>query len=123
MKVATIKISSDDQPEQIRVKICDDFFSRFKGLMFDSAIAQNEGILLVQESESRINAAIHMFFMNFDIAVFWLDKDLRVVDKKIAQKWKSILTPSKPAKYIFETHPKNMQKIQMGETLQLSKLL
>jgi uncharacterized membrane protein (UPF0127 family) len=123
MKVATITISSSKQPEQIRVRICDSFSSRFKGLMFDKAIAQNEGILLVQESESRVNSAIHMFFMNFDIAVFWLDRNFNIIDKKIAQKWKSILMPSKPAKYIFETHPDNINKIHVGETIQISKLL
>ncbi len=123
MKFATITIPSNEQPEQIHVKICDSFFSRFKGLMFDKSIAQDEGILLIQESENRMNAAIHMYFMNFDIAVFWLDNELKVIDKKIARKWKSILIPSKPAKYIFETHPDNIKKIQMGETIQISKFI
>ena len=123
MKFATISIPSNEQPEQIKVKICDSFFSRFKGLMFDKTIDQDEGILLIQESESRLNSAIHMYFMNFDIAVFWLDKEFTVIDKKIAHKWKSILMPSKPAKYIFETHPDNLNKFHMDETIQILKLL
>jgi uncharacterized membrane protein (UPF0127 family) len=123
MKFATISIPSNEQPDQITVKICDSFFSRFKGLMFDKTINQDEGIILIQESESRINSAIHMYFMNFDIAVFWLDKELTIIDKKIAHKWKSILMPSKPAKYIFETHSDNIGKFQLGDIIQISKFL
>ena len=123
MKFATITIPSNEQSEQIKVKICNSFVSRFKGLMFDKTIARGEGILLIQASESRMNSAIHMYFMNFDIAVFWLDKDFSVIDKKIAHKWKSILMPSKPAKYIFETHPDNLNKFHLGETIQISKFL
>lgn len=123
MKFATITIPSNEQPEQIKVKICDSFFSRFKGLMFDKTITQSEGILLIQESKSRMSSAIHMYFMNFDIAVVWLDKDFSVIDIKIAHKWKSILMPSRPAKYIIETHPDNLNKFHMGETIQISKFL
>jgi uncharacterized membrane protein (UPF0127 family) len=78
------------------------FFERFKGLMFRKELAQDECVILDEGNESLLNASIHMFFMNFDIAAIWIDKDFKVVDLMLARKWKPFYAPRKPARYIIE---------------------
>jgi uncharacterized membrane protein (UPF0127 family) len=90
------------------------------GLMFQKQIDPRGGILMVQDTQSRVNAAIHMFFMNFDIAVIWLDNQLRVVDAKIARKWQPMLGPIAPARYILETHPDRISDFNIGDQIEIT---
>ena len=48
--------------------------------MFTKELAENECIIIDEWKESKLNTSIHMFFMFFDIAVIWADKNLKVVD-------------------------------------------
>lgn len=70
-----------------------------------------------QVTEDRINAAIHMFFMNFDLTVVWLDRNLRVVDVQYARRWRPAYTPAKPARYVLELHPDRLNDFQTGDQL------
>jgi uncharacterized membrane protein (UPF0127 family) len=90
------------------------------GLMFRPAIELDGGILMVQSSESRVNAAIHMFFMNFDIAVIWLDNHLQVVDAKIAFRRQAVVTPVSPARYILEIHSNRLLEFSIGDQIELT---
>lgn len=72
---------------------------------------------MVQPRADRLDASIHMFFMNFDIAVIWADNDLRVVDVKYARRWRPYYAPSKAAKFVLETHPKRLKDFQVGDQL------
>ncbi len=74
---------------------------------------------MVQPRENKVDAAIHMFFMNFDIAVVWLDKNLRVVDAQRARRWRPAYTPASPAKYVLETHPDRLKDYQVGDQILL----
>lgn len=98
------------------------FFSRLQGLMFKKDISINQAALFVNKSENIIDSAIHMFFMNFDIAVFWLDKNNLIVDKKIAKKWGLIYYPNFKSHKILETHTDLFEKLQIGETLIIENL-
>ncbi|MDI3474763.1 MAG: uncharacterized protein PWQ79_1214 [Thermococcaceae archaeon] len=82
-----------------RVKLADNFFRRFRGLMLVRDV--NYALVFVLPAETRANASIHMFFMLSDIDVIWLDSSRRVVDFKTAKKWR-LYTPKKAAKYIIE---------------------
>lgn len=114
------KIRSSTSPrEPITVKYCDSFVSQFQGLMLKNSISRSEGILLVQSHESRMGAAIHMFFMRFSIAVIWIDHTFTIVDKKIALPWQPALLPSHPASYILECHPSRINDFQVGDTVEL----
>lgn len=101
------------------LEIYNSFLKRLKGLMFLKWISQNEGALFINKIESLVDSSIHMLFMNFDIAVFWVDKNNYVVDKVLAKKWHFFYAPKKPAKTIIETHYNNFEKINIGDLLQI----
>jgi uncharacterized membrane protein (UPF0127 family) len=104
----------------IRAKYCVSFWCRLKGLMFEKHIDQSQGVLFVNPTESRIDASIHMFFMNFEILVVWLNSEFEVVDLRIAQRWQPLLVPAKPAKFILELHRAMHDKIAIGTKLDIT---
>lgn len=83
--------------------------------MFRKSLPSDEAILLVEASDSRMNASIHMFFMNFDIAVVWINSKMIVVDRVIARKWKPYYAPSGPARFILETNPNQFNSYKIGD--------
>lgn len=110
-------IENKNTKEKIRLDICNSFFTKFMGLMFRKDIGKDQGLIFLLDSPSKINAAIHMFFMNFDIAVFWLDDENNIIDKTIAKKWRTYYAPKTPAVKIIETHKNNIDLYEIGETL------
>ena len=101
----------------LRVKNCESFFCRLKGLMFQNSIEKDAGLLMVHGSESLANAAIHMFFVGMDLGVLWLDSSQRIVDKQLAKSWQPFYTPASPAKYILEIHPERLSEFELGDIL------
>jgi Uncharacterized conserved protein len=101
----------------MKVGFCSSFLCRFKGLMFHPGLGDFEGILLVEDTESRINSAIHMFFMRFDIAVIWINSQFQVVDVKIARKWHPFYLPSAASRFTLETHPDRFIDFRIGDIL------
>jgi uncharacterized protein len=112
MKTITLP---DRNTDQIKTKYCDTFFSQFKGLMFEKTIGEYEGILLVNGRESRLESSIHMFFMNFSIAVIWLDSKYQVVDTCLAKPWRPYYSSARPARYVLETHPNRLADFKIGD--------
>jgi uncharacterized membrane protein (UPF0127 family) len=98
-----------------KVKYCDTFPCRLRGLMFRQRLAPEEGLLLVEQSDSRINAAIHMLFVRFDLAVIWINSEMVVVDKVLARSWQPVYTPRQAARYILEIHPSRFEEYQIGD--------
>jgi len=76
--------------------------------MFAPSINPNEGLLFRENGESRIDSSIHMLFMNFDIAVIWMDRDFQVVDAKLAKRWRLAYVPA-AAQFTLETHPDQLK--------------
>jgi uncharacterized membrane protein (UPF0127 family) len=101
----------------IKAKYCKSFWCKLRGLMFTKTINPYSGLLLVEENESKINSAIHMLFMNYDIAVFWLNKAYRIVDKKIAKRWKPVIIPNSPASFTLELHPDRFGDFEINDQL------
>ena len=60
----------------------------YYGLTFRRSLAPQEGLLLVQRNDSRVEATIHMFFMWIDLAVVWINMDNEVVDVQLAKRWR-----------------------------------
>lgn len=89
------------------------------GLMFKKSISKDYGLLLVDQQESKLNASVHMFFMNFDISVIWLDRNLIVVDKVVAKRGGAIYSPAVPAQYTFETSVENFNNFQPGDQIKV----
>ena len=89
--------------------------------MFKKCLGSDEGIVLADGQESRLNTAIHMLFMNFNITALWLDKNRVVVDKVLAKKWKPIYLPQQPAQYVVELHENQFDKFAVGDKLIFEK--
>ena len=87
--------------------------------MFRHEIAPDEGLLLVQRRESRLESSIHMFFVFTDLAVFWLNSDLQVVDKVLAKAWHPAYFPARPASYILEIQPERFDDFEINNKIKL----
>ena len=100
-----------------RVKWCDTFWTRFRGLMLSAPLPPDEGLLIVYRAESVAGAAIHMFFMRFAIAAVWLDREFHVVDAMLAKPWRPYYAPQAPAQYVLEAMPSLLERVAVGDRM------
>ncbi len=101
-----------------RIQVCSSFGSRLRGLMFRSSLDRDAGLLLQMSGDSRIDASIHMFFVPFAIAVFWVKSAMQVVDKIIAQPWRPAYFPAQPARFVIELHPDRFSEYEIGQSVE-----
>lgn len=101
------------------VKFCDSFLCRLRGLTFHRRIRPDEGLLLVQKRDSRLDAAIHMLGVGFDLTIVWINDDLRVVDKALARAWRPAYIPRRPARYVLEVHPDRWADYEIGDRVEM----
>jgi uncharacterized membrane protein (UPF0127 family) len=116
-----IFVRNPNQPNlsPARVKYCDSFTCRLRGLMFRNRLAPDDGLLLVQgKRDSRLDTSIHMLFVPFDLTVAWINSDMRVVDKVLAKAWRPAYAPARPARYILEIHPDRWDDYQIGDKVE-----
>lgn len=106
--------------EPIDALYCESFFCQLRGLTFRRSLAPREGLLLVQKQDSRIEAAIHMLFMWMDLAVVWINHTGRVVDVRLARRWRFIYMPKLPACYILEAHVDRIHDFQVGDQVEIN---
>jgi uncharacterized membrane protein (UPF0127 family) len=104
MKTVNIMNTTRDSQDSLRASYHDHFWGKLRGLMFKKIFGPEDSLLIDQGMDSRINSAIHMLFMNFEIAAIWIDSNHVVVDATAAKPWKLAYVPSKPARYVLETH-------------------
>ena len=102
------------------VLYCDSFLCRLRGLMFRRELGRDEGLLLVESRDTRVESSIHMFFVPFDLAVFWINSAGTVVDKVIARSWKPAYASREPARYILELHTARWDDYQPGEQVEFA---
>lgn len=105
-------------PRPIRARYCETFPCRLLGLMFRSRLAPDEGLLLVQPRENRLDASIHMLFVFTDLAVIWLNGKGEVVDAVLARAWRPAYFPKAAAKYILEISPDRLGEFHVGDKIQ-----
>ncbi len=101
-----------------RIQRCESFLCRLRGLMFRSSLPTGEGLLLEITRDSRVDSSIHMFFVPFDLAVFWINSELRVVDKVIAKSWRPAYFPAQAARYTLEMHPARFDDFAVGDQVE-----
>jgi len=101
-----------------RVGYCDSFLCKLRGLMFRPRLDPDEGLLLVEKRDSRLDTSIHMLFVPFDLAVFWINSDMVVVDKIIAKSWKPAYFPKSDAKFTLEIHPNRWGDYEIGDKVE-----
>lgn len=97
---------------------CSSFLSKFNGLMFQKNLTEDHGLVLSEKSGGRLSSSIHMFFMNFNIGVVWLDSEKHVVDTRLAIKWHPYYAPDAPAQYILEIHPSRLNEFLIEDEIE-----
>ncbi|MCJ7530950.1 MAG: DUF192 domain-containing protein [Anaerolineales bacterium] len=85
-------------------------------------LPSHEGLLLVQKRDSRLESAIHMLWMRFDLAVFWINRSFQVVDVCLARRWRLIYFPRRPASYVLEAPVERLTDFQIGEYVSFSEI-
>lgn len=106
---------AEGQIESPRVKYCASFLCRLRGLTFRPSLTRDEGLLLVFGRNSRIDSSIHMLGVRFDLAVFWINSGMIVVDKILASAGKSAFFSKEPARYVLEVHASRLNDFQIGQ--------
>jgi hypothetical protein len=101
----------------IKLIICDSFLRKLRGLMFQKNMPQFSGIIFRYKKDSIINTSIHMLFMNFPIAVLWVNNENIIVDKIIAHPWHFMYAPSIPASLVVEIHVKHIDEFRIGDKI------
>jgi uncharacterized membrane protein (UPF0127 family) len=105
-----------------QVGYCDTFLCKLRGLMFRTRLSLNEGLLLVEKHDSRLDTSIHMFFVPFDLAVFWINSEMTVVDKVIAKSWRPAYFPKADAKFTLEIHPDRFGDYKIGDKVEFKNV-
>lgn len=100
-----------------RIRMCDSFVCRLRGLMFRPHLDPDDGLLLTIGRDSRADSSIHMFFVPFDLAVFWINSEMEVVDKVLAKSWHPAYFPARGARFTLEIHPDRLGNYEIGHTV------
>jgi uncharacterized membrane protein (UPF0127 family) len=117
-----VRREAGEGPLLERVRFCDSFLCRLRGLTFRRRLRENEGLLLVGRRESRADTAIHMFFVFFPIAAVWLNGEGRVVDTKLASPFRPLYVPQAPARDVLEGPPSLLERVQVGDRLRFTEV-
>jgi uncharacterized protein len=117
-----IKLINPSSPQRtvIKVKFCDDFLSRLRGFTFRKNLALDEGLVLAEKRDSRLDTSIHMLFVWTDLAVFWVDSTLTVVDKTLARSWRPYYASRAPARFVIELHSSRLDDLKVGDRIEFS---
>jgi uncharacterized membrane protein (UPF0127 family) len=107
---------------RIHAIYCDSFLCRLRGLMFRSSLPQEEGLLLVEGHDSRIDTSIHMLFVFMDLAVIWINSNNSVVDVVLARSWRPVYLPRQAARYILEIHPDRLNEFKIGDQVEFQNV-
>jgi uncharacterized membrane protein (UPF0127 family) len=107
----------------VQAYFCSSFLCRLRGLTFRRKLPLNRGLLLVQNRESRLDAAIHMAFVWMDLAVIWISSSGKVVDAKLARAWRPLYVPRKAASYVLELNAVHLNDFSLGDRVDIEKIL
>jgi uncharacterized membrane protein (UPF0127 family) len=121
MRIVQIHNRTRPLQTELLAKYCDTFVCRLRGLTFRRGLPNGEGLLLVMGRSSRLDSAIHMLGVGFDIGVVWLDDLLRVVDGKLARSWRPLYVPKRPARYVLEIVPGRLAEFLPGDEVTLEE--
>jgi uncharacterized membrane protein (UPF0127 family) len=100
-----------------RATWCESFLCRLRGLTFRRSLTRDEGLLLVFGRDSRVDSSIHMLGVKFDLAVFWINDKMQVVDKIVARAGNPAYFPKEPARYVLEVHASRIDDLAIGQTV------
>jgi uncharacterized membrane protein (UPF0127 family) len=112
-----ISVLNQNNPgmQPLLVEYCASFLCRLRGLTFRRQLTLEEGLLLVQSRDSRMDAAIHMFGVWMDLGVVWINADMQVVDVCLARSWRPLYVPKHPARFVLESVPARLNDFRIGD--------
>ncbi|NOH13148.1 MAG: DUF192 domain-containing protein [Chloroflexi bacterium] len=96
---------------------------KLRGLTLCRSLAHESGLLLVGGKDSRLDAAIHMVGVFFDLGIVWINDDNRVVDRRLARAWISVQMPSQPARFVLEIAPERLEDFQIGDEVSFEEVV
>jgi hypothetical protein len=119
----SVKILNLSKPASVPVNAhyCSSFLCRLRGLMFRRHMTLEDSLLLVQSKDSRLDSAIHMMFVWFDLAVVWITNSGEVVDVRLAKAWAPAIVPDKPARYVLEMPAGHLAHFQIGDRVRIEE--
>lgn len=103
------RIYSGDNLISKKSKLCNSFFSKARGFMFNFS-KEYDSIILKSK-----NTSIHMFFVFFPLQIAWLNSELEIVDIKNAYPFMPILSSNKASSYVLEL--KHKKEIKVGDKI------
>ena len=121
MRQVIVYNKSDPQVKPIRVVYCSSFFCRLRGLTFRSHLSPDEGLLLVQPRDSRLDTAVHMVGVWLDLAVVWINSAGIVVDSCLARRWRLAYVPRRPARFVLEMAPVHLLDFKVGDEVRFEE--
>lgn len=112
-----VTVHNLDQPltSPLDALYCDSFLCRLRGLTFRRNIRPDQGLLLVQSRDSRVDASIHMMGVFMDLAVIWINNEGQVVDTRLARRWGLFYAPKGPSRFILEINPIRLNDFKEGD--------
>jgi hypothetical protein len=102
-----------------QARYCSSFTCRLRGLTFRRSLPFDEGLLLVQGQDSRMEASIHMLFVWIDLGIVWINNAQQVVDIRLARRWRPAYLPARPARFVLELSPERLGDFNVGDQLRL----
>ncbi len=117
MQILLISNLSRSLPKPIHARYCNSFLCRLRGLTFRRSLMPQEGLLLVQPQENRMDASIHMLFMMINLTVVWINEKKVVVDIQKAHRWGPFYIPASPASFTLEIAETWLPFFQIGDQL------
>jgi uncharacterized membrane protein (UPF0127 family) len=114
----TLRNRSNPATRPVQAEWCESFLSKLRGYTFRRSLNMDEGRLLVEHRDSRVDTSIHMMFVWTDLAVVWIDSTNKVVDTVLAKSWRPFYASAEPARYILEIHPARFGEFKAGDIVE-----
>jgi uncharacterized membrane protein (UPF0127 family) len=118
----TVRNLSKDMPQPLQAKYCSSFLCRLRGLTFRRMLPEGESLLLVHLKDSRLDTGIHMLGVSMDLAIVWINSKDRVVDVRLARRWRPMYLPSQPARYVLEMSPARLDDFRVGDRVSFEEV-
>jgi uncharacterized membrane protein (UPF0127 family) len=121
MQKYLVRNLDNSEMSPLSVDYCDSFFCRLRGLTFRRNLSSEEGLLLVQKNDSRLDASIHMLGVWMDLGVVWINAAMKVVDLRLARSWRPLYIPQQPARFVLESDPVRLSDFRLGDELRFEE--
>lgn len=99
----------------IKIKLAKTFLQKALGLMFKKHF--DYCLIFYLEPQAQLRNSIHMLFVFTPILAVFLDKNKKVVDKKVLKPFYLHYTPRKPSTYLLEMPIKFDLKVKLGQKI------